>query len=509
MRIYTVDEIRELDKMTIEEFGVPSNSLMEVAGHKVYEEIIKKFGSKNSIFVLCGHGNNGGDGLVIARLFLIGGAKVSILLIENPDRCSPDFLKNFEILKKVAIRFPDLEIIDFNNFDREILKQRILKSDLIIDALLGTGIRSELKGNYKTIVSLVNSLGVSGKVVAVDIPTGLNGDTGSPVSEAIKSTLTITIGGGKQGLYSYPAQEYTGEVTMVDIGLPLSLIKSPPIEITEENIYRGRLKRKDPNFHKGSGGHTGIIAGSRDKKGAAYIATIGSLRIGSGLTTLISEKEVIEGITQIHPEVMTIFPDFDNSDRDYFSRLFSGINTLVIGPGLSNDENVFIWTERLIQSFERFMVLDAEALKLIKDSRFNDNRVVITPHPLELAKILNIPKEDIQRDRISAAKSCASRFNVVCVLKGSRSIIASPDGRVTINTTGNPFMASGGMGDLLSGIIGGLIYQTDSTYDAARIGTYIHGLAADILVEQNKTPLLAGDVADALREAINRSGIYE
>lgn len=508
MRVFSVDEIRRLDSIIIEGCGLPSHSLMEVAGNKVFQEVERRFGRVKSIFVLCGRGNNGGDGLVIARLFLINGARVSLLLMDEIEKCSPDLIKNYEILKKVSSHLGSLEEFNFNTVDIEDLRDRILNSDLIIDALLGTGIKSEVRGDYRRLISFINSLSVSSKIVAVDIPSGLNGDTGSPVPEAIRAAYTVTIGGHKIGLYSYPAPEYTGEVVVVDIGLPQILASGPLLEVADHNIYRGRLIRRNLNFHKGSSGHAAVVAGSRDKRGAAYIAVLGLLRIGSGLVTLVSENEVTEGITQIHPEVMTRVPDLYRADKEYFSEIFSGIDTLVIGPGLSDDENVLNWCKSLITSSDKFMVLDAEAFRLIGDKRFNDNKVVLTPHPLELSRLIGLSRDEIQKDRIGTAKMCASKYNAVCVLKGARSVIAAPDGRITINTTGNPLMASGGMGDLLSGIIGGLICQSGSVYDAARMGAYIHGFAADILVEQKGSPLIASDVAAAIREAVHRSGIY-
>lgn len=509
MRVYTVDQIKEADRTTIERFGLPSHSLMEIAGHRIFETIIKRNPIAKSVFILLGRGNNGGDGLVVARLFLLRNCKVSILLTDELKNCSEDFRKNYEILINVSGVFQRLNILSLNDVERDQLKEIAEKADIIIDALLGTGIRSELKKPYNNLIPLINSFNLSHKVVSIDIPSGLNGDSGSPSPDAIRASLTITIGGGKAGLYSYPAPNFTGDLEIVDIGLPLEITGSPFIEISEPSLYRGKLKRDDLNFHKGNGGHIGILAGSKDRSGAAYLSVLGALKAGSGLVSLISEKFVIEGITKMYPEVMTREINYSDCDEDVFDRVFDKIDTLVIGPGLSEDKTAFEWIGRVIRYWKRYMVLDAEALKLIKGIQFEENKVVITPHPLELSRIIGISKDDIQKDRPKSAIRCAEELNAIVILKGARSIIANPNGDFTINMTGNQFMASGGMGDLLSGIVGGIMYQTGSPYEAARIGAYLHGLAADIAINRRRSPLIATDIAGFISEAMLITGIYE
>ncbi len=509
MRVYTTNQIRESDKTTIEKYGVPSHSLMEIAGHKLFDEICKVRPEPEKVLVLLGRGNNGGDGLVIARLFILKKINTSILLTEDVEKCTPDFRKNFEILKNVSSEFPFLEILKYDPSDTELLRLEANESDLIIDALLGTGMKSDLKPPYSTLIPFINSLNLKEKIVAVDIPSGLNADTGSPLPDAVKSSLTLTIGGGKAGLYSYPAPDFTGEIRIVDIGLPVANLSDPYIEITDEKIFRSRLRRNDINFHKGSGGHIGIIAGSGDRPGAAYLSSLGALRGGAGLVTLFSEREVINGVTRLFPEVMTEETDFDNDSEEYLSELLSGIDSLIIGPGLSNENTVLNWTKKVISFWDKYLVLDAEALRLISEMKFDESRVVITPHPMELSRIINTPKEEIQKDRIGHSIRCAQLLNTVVVLKGARSITAKPSGDFTINTSGNQFMASGGMGDLLSGLAGTLVYQTGSAYEGARMAVYIHGLAADIATKSIKAPLTATDVAHFLREAMEKAQIYE
>lgn len=508
MRIFTTSQLRELDRIAIERYQIPSHSLMEVAGQKLFEEIKKVF-QFNSAFVLLGRGNNGGDGLVISRLILLNKIPVTILLTEELSKCSEDFRKNYEILLRVSHNFPFLKILDYNSIDDKRLECELRGSDLIVDALLGTGIRSELKSPYNRLIPFVNSLNISHKIVSVDIPSGLNGDTGSPSPDAIRANLTITIGGGKVGLFSYPAQKFTGEVRIIDIGLPLGIIEGPVMELADMSMYKGMLKRGDPNFHKGSGGHIGVVAGSRLKKGAAYLAVLGALKGGAGLITLISERTVIEGITIRHPEVMTRELDFNIDTSEAIERLLTGIDTLVIGPGLPEEESAQRWIKGLIENWKGPMVLDAEAFKVIKGMKFAEEKVVLTPHPAELSRLIDVPRDEIQRDRTGYATKCAELFNAVVVLKGARSVIARPSGDLTINTTGNPFMASGGMGDLLSGLIGAFLYQTGSSYNSARLAVYIHGLAADIAIKEGRSPQSASDVASFIQEAMALSGIYE
>lgn len=508
MRVFSVEQMREYDRMLIEDYGLPSHSLMEVAGHKIFERIKNRFPCVKSVFILLGRGNNGGDGLVLARLFLLNNVRVAILLTADLEASSPDFIKNFEIFSKLAKDIDKIKVFKYGVDSIDSISGEIIQSDLVIDALLGTGMKSELKSPYKEIISHINSLDIQNKVVAIDIPSGLNGDSGSPMPEAIKASLTITVGGGKVGLYSYPAPIYTGEVEVVDIGLPLIKDFKPIFEISDSQMYRGRLKRTDINFHKGSGGHVGVVAGSADRPGASFLSVLGALCIGSGLVTLISEQNVINKLPNMFPEAMLREVDYNRDDDEYFDRLFLGIDTLVIGPGLPRDERAVLWIRRLISYWKKGMVLDAEALNLISGIRFADDKVIITPHPLELSRILGVSKDEIQRDRCGYAIRCASLLNCVVVLKGARSVIARPNNDLTINMSGNPFMASGGMGDLLSGIIGGLLFQVDSCYEAARLGAYIHGLAADIAIGETKAPLVARDVALYVKKALNKLGIY-
>lgn len=509
MRVFTTAQIREFDKITIERFGVPSHSLMEIAGHKLFDEICRSRPVPKKVLVLLGRGNNGGDGLVISRLFILKRIKTSILLTEEIDKCSEDFKKNFEILKNVSLEFPYLEILKYDPSNLELLRLVANESDLIIDALLGTGMKSDLKPPYNTLIPFINSLNLKEKVIAIDIPSGLNGDTGSPMPDAIKASLTITIGGGKVGLYSYPAPDFTGEIRIIDIGLPIENSPEPIIEILDSNMFKSTLKREDINFHKGKGGHIGIIAGSKDRSGAAYLSILGALKAGAGLVTLISEQEVVDKATVLHPEVMTRELDYHNTDDKYISNLLTGVDSLVIGPGLPNSEECLKFIKNLISIWDKYLVLDAEALKLISDMSFDATRVVITPHPMELSRIIRTPKDEIQRDRIGYCIKCAQLLNSVVVLKGARSIIAKPSGDFTINLSGNQFMASGGMGDLLSGLIGTLVYQTGSTYEGARIGVYLHGLAADIAIKCKRAPLTATEVANYIKDAMEISQIYE
>ncbi|MCX7943780.1 MAG: NAD(P)H-hydrate dehydratase [Deltaproteobacteria bacterium] len=509
MRIFTNDQIRELDKITIERYGVPSFSLMEIAGHKVFEQICKRYKQLRRVFILLGKGNNGGDGLVVARQFILKKIWTTILLTEEIENCSEDFKKNFEILNRVQKEFPYLEAIKYSESDTEVIKLVATESDVIIDALFGTGIKSELKSPYKELIQLVNSLGLSDKVISIDIPSGLNGDTGAPMPEAIRASFTLTLGGGKAGLYSYPGCEFTGEIVIIDIGLPIEGVPPPVIEVTDNEMFHGRLKRGDMNFHKGDGGHVGIIAGSIYRPGAAYLSALGALKGGAGLITLISEREVIDGVTKLFPEVMTREIDYNNDSDVYTSKLLSGVDSLVIGPGLPNDEVAVRWIKNIIATWDKYMVLDAEALKIISHIKFNPEKVVITPHPMELSRLINISKDEIQKDRIGYCIKCAQTLDCVVLLKGARSVISKPSADFTINMSGNQFMASGGMGDLLSGLIGAFIYQTESAYDAARLGAYIHGLAGDIAINNGRYPLTATSVADFIKDAMIQAKVYE
>jgi len=510
MYLVTADEMRAFDATAIKDYGIPGIVLMENAGRTTFFHISRHLGGDVRglrISVVSGPGNNGGDGYVIARYLINHGADVQTFLLSPRNKIKGDALANLQILEKMTDRITEIS-------DQESLEQAACEwqtGDVIVDAILGTGLNSEVRSPYREAVEAINAS--RGLKVSVDLPSGLDADSGRVLGVAVEADLTATYGFMKLGMALHPGLEYCGHVEVVDISIPLPAIEqNPPLATlyTRPDLSSYLLRRADPQAHKGTFGHILIVGGSQGKTGAAAMAARAASRIGAGLVTAavpaslnpILEAKLTEEMTEPLPE--SVVPGhLDESSAERILSLSQGKRCLVVGPGLSKGEGIPEMIEKVLAGYSGWVVIDADGLNALvgrlESLVSSGSRVVLTPHPGEMARLTGTTTAEVQGDRVGAARQLAASCGAWVVLKGARTVTSSPDGRVVVNTTGNPWMASGGQGDVLSGILGGLLAQDIPADAAVPLGVYLHGLAADRLVKRNgPAPVPAWDVIDEL-----------
>jgi len=510
MYVVTSDQMKELDRRTIQETGILGVVLMENAGRGTVEQILCYFPNKKNrpVHVLCGRGNNGGDGFVIARYFLNYGAEVRAFLFSSTGRVQGDARVNMDAYIHMGGKIHVVE--DEAGFDS--IADELGRAGIIVDALLGTGLSSEVKGLYRSVIDQVNRL-KDVPVVSVDVPSGIDATTGKILGSAVKAWLTCTYGLPKIGLFTYPGRENAGELEVVDICIPRALVKDSGIKtfVQEEEDFVDLLPKRSSDSHKGTYGHVLVVAGSPGKTGAASMAGHAAMRAGAGLVTLgvpAGLRSIVEEKTK---EVMTeSLPDFDDGYLGIdawqsLSDILKGKNAAAVGPGLSDREETGKLVFKLVEEADVPLVIDADGLNLLAkntDVLKKTGKVhVLTPHPGEMARLTGLSVTEVQEDRINTASSFSKEYGVVLVLKGASTVIAEPGGKVFINPTGNPGMAGGGMGDVLAGFIAGLIAQGISSVDAARMAVFIHGANGDLIAENGaEIGILATDIAEKIPE---------
>ncbi len=493
--------MRNLDQQTIAA-GTAGTVLMERAGEQVCRVIVRQFGdvAGKRISVVAGGGNNGGDGFVAARLLHELQAEVHMVLLVSPGEIKGDALVHYGLLQGIAIT------VVTNETEAE---QVPLHGDLLVDSLLGTGLTRDVSGRFATLIKRMNSSGVA--ILSVDIPSGLDADTGQVLGCAVKAHTTVTFQLQKQGMVQFPALDYVGDVIVVDIGISPAAIASCQLPfLLTASLVSELLPVRSATGHKGSFGHVLIVAGSLGKTGAAVLCGLGCLRSGSGLVSLC----VPEGLNVILEtqlvEAMTIPVQgqggicFGNGDFKDIMRSSRGKGCVVIGPGLGLTTSTAQLVRQLVRELATPLLLDADGLNLLDLENFAGGagkEIVLTPHPGEMARLLGKTVIEVQEDRVGAARDMAQKYKVTVVLKGAATVIAGPDGQVALNSTGNAGMGAGGMGDVLSGIISGFMGRGMSGFDAASLGVYSHGRAGDVLVESGMVfGYLASELAATLPE---------
>lgn len=483
--VVTGKEMQAIDKRAISELGIPSLVLMENAGVAVVRELEREFGELEGkrCLVLVGRGNNGGDGLVIARHLLNRNVKVKVFLIAEERELSQECKFNLDIFKKLQ---GEVHVISEPVLSK--LKINLALNDLVIDALLGTGFSGDLKGILPEVIEMVNECRTP--IVSVDIPSGVDPTTGAVQGKAVRSALTVVLGFLKTGLLLYPGREYCGKLRVVDIGIPKSLASNIKRHLTSDRIM-DHLPVRPGWGHKGTFGHCLVVAGSRSMTGAAYLTSHALLRTGAGLVTLA----VPESIRDQYPpgEIITV-PIAESgtgclgvSSIDQLLKYTEKKDVLVIGPGLGVESELENVVRALLENWQEPLVLDADGLDQIRDQSWLQaipasvrRKWVFTPHPGELARLLKMSAADINANRMEIAWSTYQELGVNLVLKGAPTIIAG-DNRIYINSTGNPALGTAGTGDVLTGIIGGLLAQGMDPFMAAAAGAYVHGKAGDYL----------------------------
>ncbi len=518
MKVVTAEEMREIDRKTIAS-GIPSIELMENAGRAVVRAIKSRYapleGKRVSIF--CGKGNNGGDGLVIARLLTKEKTKIRIFLLTRKEKLKKDPKTNLKKALKQKIEI--IEIVTFRRLEK--FEQEVKKADLIVDAILGTGIKGTPKGLEAKAIKFINTL--KKPIVSVDIPSGVEGSTGRVPGEAIRADLTITFGLSKIGLVVYPGAGYAGKLKVADIGIPKRFLEDERIKvnlIAKEEIST-YLEPRRPDTHKGTYGHLFVIAGSVGMTGAATLTSqaaslcFGALRSGVGLVTLgipeslneIMEIKLTEGMTLPLPESKkkTLSLKAEKEIIEFSEKA----DALALGPGLSTNKETQQLVINLIKKISLPMIIDADALNalvshlsILRPATSDQRPAIITPHPGEMARLIGKKAKEVQENRIRIAGDFAQKYKVIVVLKGARTVISDPEGNIYINPTGNPGMASAGVGDVLTGMIGSLLAQRIEPLKAAKMGVYLHGLAGDLAAqEKGEESLVASDVLEKLPQA--------
>lgn len=489
MLVGTSNLTKNMDNACVAELEIPLIVMMENAVNAAMKNM--DIDKNNSYTVVCGVGNNGGDGLGIARKLYILGKRVDVFLVGKKEKLTDCSSINFKILENMGV---NLTFINDENIS--VLEESLKNTDVCVDAIFGTGLKRDVTGIFAEVIGFMNRF--SKKIYSIDISSGLDSDTGEVRGVATRSYKTISFEFYKRGFLNYKADDYTGEIVVEDIGIPKSIKdKFHNNEfIMGKNEIKSFIKKKDKNAHKGNFGRVSIVAGSRGFYGAAKIATESAVKTGSGLVTLISDIDVQEKLCTVFTEAMTI----NYSEKDRVKKLIGNSNAIGIGPGMGDNETSLKIVESIIKEAKCPIIIDADGINCLKNNKNiikdSNKEILITPHPAELSRITGFTMEYINENRIDAAKEAARNLKSIVLLKGNRTVIT--DGYTTyINMTGNSAMANGGMGDCLTGIITSLAGQNISLFDAAVVGSYLHGYIGDRIAEEKYT-VNASDIIEKI-----------
>lgn len=505
MHIVTSDQMKRIDRRATDEYGIPSLLLMEHAAVAVTETIRSRYPDADTAAIFCGTGQNGGDGLAIARLLHNRGVIPIVLIIGGRERLSGDAAMNLEICRRLGL--PMFDVVSGEGLDTALA--RASETDVIVDAIFGTGLNRPAAGIYGDAIRGMLSLRLP--IVAVDIPSGLDASSHEVLDPAIHAEVTVTFALPKVAHVFEPASSWCGEVVIADISIPRPAIDSEGVTLAL--LTGGEIAELIPDrevsSHKGTHGHVGILAGSPGRSGAAILSCRGAVRGGAGLVTLITDADTARLVDAVSIESMSRAIEPGSGLADRAASLFGDFSAGVIGPGLADSEESYEAIRELVKRLSLPLVIDASAINAFagKPELINPDGHprVVTPHPGELSRLIGGTAADINRNRVEAAREAAAASRSVVVLKGHQTLIADPAGNVSVNPTGNAGMASGGMGDVLSGLIGAWLARGEDAFDAACAAVYLHGLAGDLLRERTSDiGLAAMDLADALPEAVSR-----
>jgi NAD(P)H-hydrate epimerase len=502
--VVTAEEMAALDAATIQQLNIPGLILMENAGRGIAEIALEMLENPSGkiVHIYCGAGNNGGDGYVVARHLLNHGAIVKTCVLTTRENIKGDAQTNLNALIGMGHQplFMD-RIPELNE-----------KPDLVVDALLGTGVKGALRGLYADVVMHINNLQTA--VLAVDIPTGVNADTGKVDGPAINATRTATMALAKRGLLFSPGREHTGQLDVIDISMPPHVVEDnhPHVYLVDKNFIQSILPQRSPDAYKNKVGMIQVVAGSTGITGAAALASTAVLRTGAGLCYLNIPKSLSPILESLSAEVITRPLDdqgagiFVEGHAEAINAELQNRAALVLGPGIGATDKTIKLVHTLMKTNSLPLVLDADALNacasdlsLIKNYKGD---LVITPHPGEMARLTGLSIKEITAQPIHIARQYAQEWQCSIILKGGPTVTALQDGRVYINSTGNAGMATAGSGDVLSGIIGGLIGQGLGTEDAAIAAVYLHGLSGDSAYNKFNVGLIAGDIVDHIPSSL-------
>ena len=506
MFVVTAQEMRRLDRLAIEKYGVPSLTLMERAGEGVVRALLSRFrkATKGGVLVIAGKGNNGGDGLVVARHLKKKRIPCEVVLLARKGDLSHDAALNLRAYLKAKGK-----VTETTEESLSQLRRRLKGKGLLVDAILGTGLKDEVQGLYADVIGIIDASCLP--IVAVDMPSGLDADRGRPLGTTVRAQMTVTFGFPKLGQVIYPGLSYVGELVVVDIGIPPMAVEEavPQAALLEKKGVRRLIPSRGPDTHKGTYGHLLVMAGSRGKTGAAILACRGAMRVGTGLVTLAAPRALNDIFAGSLIESMTE-PLGDSSEEDLgplsdqgWGRLLDKKSALLIGPGIGMRDGARSALWWLLRNLQIPWVIDADGLNNLAEElgRLRNARTppIVTPHPGEMARLIGSNTAAVNLDRVGIARAFARDHRCYVVLKGARSVIAAPDGKVFINTTGNAGMASGGMGDVLGGVLAGLLAQGFRVEDALKLGVFLHGFVGDrVAATMGEMGMIASDVVEGL-----------
>jgi len=505
MKLVTAEEMRGLDNAAIHTFHVPSLELMENAGRRTVEVMLDRYGDPlgKTVTIFVGPGNNGGDGLVIARLLAARLARPVVFLLVSAGKLKGDSAENYTRL----LEFPCKIIEVADEQDLHDAAGIIADSWTVVDSIFGTGLTRQVSGTYGAAIRIINEARCP--VVSVDIPSGLNSDNGETLGVCVQADITVSFGQAKIGQVVHPGRECTGFLEVVDIGIPEKAVSEADLylELLEKTVGRW-IPARVPTSHKGSYGHLLIVAGSLGKTGAALLCGSGGLRSGAGLVTLCIPYELNTIIESGLWEAMTVPLQspvqgiLSIADYHVIEKTLQGKQALVVGPGIGTSAETSELMEKLYCEIEAPMLVDADGLNILAADTAPLKKApaqrILTPHPGEMARLTGLTTSAIQENRLEVTREFATKHNVYVVLKGADTLVCDPVGNMAINPTGNAGMASGGMGDVLAGLIGGFLAQGLSPWQSCCLGVYSHGLAGDRLAEETSAGFLASELADQI-----------
>ncbi len=484
--LYRAADVRELDRIAIHEFGIPAIELMNRAGAAVFDELCSCWPEARHLIIVCGGGNNAGDGYVVARLAKEKGLTVSVLALVDPAELKGDAKTACSAAQAAGVLAAD--------FDVDVLA----KADVVVDAIFGTGLDRLVEGRWAEAICAINAVNVP--VLSVDIPSGLHADSGCMLGHAIRAAATVSFIGLKQGLFSADGVDHCGPVRFDDLGVDAAVYQQ--VDVACERIdwltLRSQLPARRKSAHKGLYGHTLIIGGNHGMAGAVRLAAEAAARVGSGLTSVATRPDHVVAMAAARPEVMWQ----PVADAAGMRKAMQHATVIAIGPGLGQDAWACELFEVALQSHLP-LVVDADALNLLAQEPSQRGHWIITPHPGEAGRLLGCSSADINQQRFESAGALAEKFHAVTVLKGAGSLVCDEHGALSLCSDGNPGMATGGMGDVLTGIIAGLVAQGLDLDAAARMGVALHAAAADKVAETGARGMLAGDVLKVLRVLVN------
>lgn len=481
--LYRAEQVREMDRYVIETLGISGLTLMTRAGKAAFEVMVMNWPAARTVVIVCGAGNNAGDGYVVARCALEAGLDVRLFSVADAARLEGDARAVCE------------EYLQGGGEIHSMPEGGLPDCDVTVDALLGTGLDREVRGGFGDAIRAVNQ--ATSGVLALDIPSGLHADTGIPMGCAVRADMTVTFIGLKQGLFTAEARDYTGDIMFDDLQVPGQVYQTQKASAELLADPEKALKSRPRSSHKGNNGHLLLLGGDLGYSGAIRMAAEAGARTGAGLVSVASRHQHAPLLNLMQPELMCRGVE----TKDELVELQARANVIAVGPGLGRSEwSTRMWAAVLETGLP--MVVDADALTLLAGSPLRRDNWVLTPHPGEAGRLLQSDAAAVQRDRFGAACRIQAEYGGVCVLKGAGTIVCSA-ARTTVCTYGNPGMASGGTGDVLTGVIGGLVAQGFSLEQAAGIGVVVHARAGDIAAEQGERGLLATDLLPVLRRLVN------